>query len=159
MTTRGTARVQHPTRDPFLLRGLIACTVCQRGLVPVFDPRSGERSYSCGPVCPQPAVPAEPAESDMLLAALIRAAAVTLPTTNSDACDDEFGPVSQMLHRIGATSSAPVVSAEEMERWRECEPTDRRAMLNVAYLAVHVTEAGQVRPVWRHHAELVGTPT
>lgn len=89
---------------------------------------AGARMYSCGPGCPQPDLPAERVESDLLLCALIRGA-------------------------VAATDCAfvgPAVTGEEMMRWERCDARDRRAIVRAAYLRVDVTEYGRLWPVWRH---------
>jgi hypothetical protein len=107
----------------------VRCRRCWRLMVPAREINwLGSRVYSCGPACPQPDLPAERLETDMLLAALIRGA-------------------------VAATDCAfvgPAVTGAEMLRWERCDPSDRRTMLCAAYLWIDVTEQGQVWPVWRH---------
>ena len=127
--------------DPYLLRGLLVCVRCGRSMVAICT-TEGERAYGCGPGCDQPDVAAEPAESDMLLGALIRCAVMRHP-------------------ELGRTEPAwsdgdhlrPVVSVQELCRWQRCDVHNRRALLLVAYSRVLVNSAGKLRPVWRHCAD------
>jgi hypothetical protein len=102
----------------------------------------GERAYGCGPGCEQPDLVAGPAESDMLLGALIRCAVMRHP---------ELGRTDDVGN--DAAHQSPIVSVEELVRWQRCDVRDRRAVLLTAYSRVLVNSAGKLRPVWRHRAD------
>ena len=117
--------------DPYLLRGLVCCGRCGQSMVPAYG---GVRVYSCGPGCDQPDLPAEPAEMDLLLRALVRLAVTVHPDL--------------VFSSVGAPGSR-VVSA----RWRGVDPSDRRAVLLAVCRRVDVTPGGGLRPVWRHGSD------
>ncbi len=126
--------------DPYLLRGLLVCVLCGRLMVSGCG-TDGTRRYACLPACRQPDLHAEPAESDMLLGALIRCVVTRHPEFGRTQQGDPGDPESW--------SHGPAVSVEEMRRWTRCDVRDRRAVLLTAYSRVVVNPEGRLRPVWR----------
>ncbi|MGH3655163.1 MAG: hypothetical protein ACRDUA_00750 [Micromonosporaceae bacterium] len=78
--------------DLWLLRGLLLCDLCQRPMVPDYDPGTGARIYSCGPTCQQPDLAATPVEQDMLLGALVRGATTMHDDLGSEKPGTEHAP-------------------------------------------------------------------
>ncbi|MGH3713201.1 MAG: hypothetical protein ACRDT4_07025 [Micromonosporaceae bacterium] len=86
--------------------------------------QNGLRVYSCGRGCGQTDVPAEPAEQELLLLVLVRAAS--------------------------ASKHPDLVSTEETRRWRLTNPLDSHAMLLAGLVRADVSDGGVLLPVWRH---------
>lgn len=112
-----------PQRDPWTARGLLWRLSCRRLLVPLLHP-SGLRAYSCGRGCGHSDIRAEPAEQELLVKVLVRAAA--------------------------ASKHPELVSADETRRWRLTNPLDSHAMLRAGLVRADVGDAGELCPVWRH---------
>jgi hypothetical protein len=73
---------------------------------------------------------------DLLLRALVRAQAA--------------------IYQVGRTPSAlaePPASPAEVRRWQWCDLRNRVGVLRIAFAYVVVDWRGQLRPVWRHHAD------
>ncbi|MGH3647768.1 MAG: zinc ribbon domain-containing protein [Micromonosporaceae bacterium] len=121
---------------PFLLRGLLRCELCQSRMIGIHT-SGGVRVYTCGPLCAQDYVDATRAESDMLLAALIRAT-VTLRA--------ELQNVEPGFRRL----AEPLVDAEAMARWEACDITGQRTVIEAVFHHIDVTAEHDLRPVWRH---------
>ncbi|MQA24743.1 MAG: hypothetical protein GEU94_04580 [Micromonosporaceae bacterium] len=118
-----------PAPDEFPLRGLLLCRACRRWMIPIrYVNPEWTRAYSCGANCGQPDLIAEAVEDHLLLGALVRGIVTTL----------DRGWV------------GPAVTPDEMSRWRQADPSDKRAAMCSAYMRVEVTAAGELRPVWRH---------
>ncbi|MGH8877055.1 MAG: hypothetical protein ACRD0P_06925 [Stackebrandtia sp.] len=119
--------------DAYLARGLVSCGVCG-GLLLAVQHSDAARAYSCGPACPQHDLPALSLEQDLLLRALVRAYAA--------------------LHGVGRPGSgSPVASAEEVRRWQWTDLSDRRAVIETAFLYVTVDADGEPHPRWRHQTD------
>lgn len=125
------------SQDVHLLRGLLQCEACERGMVGLYG-SGGYRKYTCGPRCQTPELDARTVETDMLLAALIRGAVMAYP---------EYG-TTKAVQKTG--SPAPLVDADTMAHWQRCDFADRRQVLMTAFSCIHVTREGELRPVWRH---------
>ncbi len=119
--TRGVSDV-----DGYLARGLVWCGSCGRLLVAVRH-LNGARAYSCGSPCPRHDLPALALEQDLLLRALVRAYVA--------------------LHGVGRPGSGgPVASAEEVRRWQWCDLSDRRAVIETAFVRVTVDADRELHP-------------
>ncbi len=129
------------TSDLWLLRGLLVCDKCQHPMIAAHD--TDQRVYSCGPACPQFDLPATCAEQDMLLGALVRGTTTLYADLSSQKQGTDPAP-------WFADPREPADEAN-VQRWQSCDMTDRRAVLNTAYVAVLVTDNGQLQPVWRHN--------
>lgn len=100
--------------------------------MPVLHP-DGLRAHSCGSACGHRDLPAVPAEQDLLLKALVRAAFV--------------------LKRPA------LVSRAEVRRWQLVDPLRSHAMLTAGFVRVDVDDSGECRPVWRHETDHVRATT
>lgn len=140
------AQIGLPTE--YLLDGLLRCGWCHRPKTGATAD-DGSRWYACVSQCPSPAVSAVPVEQDLLIRAMVRAyVALYQVGRHASACDEAWGAAGQLD-----------VTRAEQTRWRECDVTDRRALLSAAFASVLVDEHGQAHPQWRHEADEPEAPT